>query len=319
MLMTFKTATRILTILALCLTLLGTNTAQAQMGIAVTVNDNVITHHDLNERLNLVLASSGLPNTPQTRAKLRPQILDALIEEQIQFQEAERLGITLPPEQLEAGFIEIAKNNKLTAPEFRAQLQKTGASLDSLMEQIEARLLWTEVFAKSLRARVNVSDTDINSALNRMKSSIGSTEYLLFEIFLPVTNPRNEAKTKQLAGEVLTDITQRKAPFAAVAKQISKSASAKNGGALGWVQGDQLDKALHKVVQTMQPKSLSLPIRSLSGYHILYLAAKRKITKDAIPPRAAVRNKIFMQRAERLSQNRLKSLKNQAYIDNRLQ
>ena len=69
--------------------------ALAQAGaqrIAAVVNDDVITTQDLIDRINLGIATSGLPNDDATRQRLAPQVLRGFIDEKLQLQEAKRLG-----------------------------------------------------------------------------------------------------------------------------------------------------------------------------------------------------------------------------------
>ena len=56
--------------------------------IAAVVNDDVITSGDLIDRINLGIATSGLPNDDNTRQRLAPQILRGFIDEKLQLQEA---------------------------------------------------------------------------------------------------------------------------------------------------------------------------------------------------------------------------------------
>src|SRR5690349_16568814 len=79
--------------------------------IAAVVNQDAISQTDVNDRMKLIIASSGLGDTPDTREKLRPQILNSLVEEQLKIQEAKRLEITVTPEEVEEGFASIAAQN----------------------------------------------------------------------------------------------------------------------------------------------------------------------------------------------------------------
>ena len=54
---------------AACLAMLGQG-ATAQQRIAAVVNDEVVTVQDLNERLDLVMFTSGVEDTPESRAGL---------------------------------------------------------------------------------------------------------------------------------------------------------------------------------------------------------------------------------------------------------
>lgn len=289
-----------------------------QAGIAIVVNDGAISYLDINNRMDLIIASSGLPNTADTREKLRPQIVNSLIEEQLQIQEAKRLGLSVDDVRIDAGFKDIAQSNKMTADQFEHLLRSKNVPVTTLRQQIKARLLWQEVFNASLRRHVRISNNDIDSYLQRLQSHIGQTEYLLSEIYLPVTQTSEEKSVKQLAQKVVRDISNKKAPFAAVAQQISKAPGAQAGGALGWVPGSQLDPDIHAVVKAMSPNTLSQPIRTLDGYHIFYLSNRRTISEDNIPTRDQVRNILTVERAERVGRNRLQSLRHAAFIDNRI-
>jgi peptidyl-prolyl cis-trans isomerase SurA len=64
------------------------------------VNDEVVSLQDLADRLELVLLTSGIPDTPQARSRLAPQVLRSLIEEALQLQEAARLNVTVDEQEI---------------------------------------------------------------------------------------------------------------------------------------------------------------------------------------------------------------------------
>ena len=100
--------------------------ASRSEGIAVVVNEDAITFSDLNDRLLLIIASSGLPNTPDTRQKLTPQVVNALIDEQIRMQEARRLDLEISQGEINEGFVKIAEQNQRDPQEFRSMIQQSG-------------------------------------------------------------------------------------------------------------------------------------------------------------------------------------------------
>src|SRR5690606_30469399 len=55
-------------------------------GIAAIVNDRVISSYDLDQRVKLVLLSSGIPNTPENISRIRGQVLRSLVDEFLQMQ-----------------------------------------------------------------------------------------------------------------------------------------------------------------------------------------------------------------------------------------
>src|SRR5687767_5693097 len=57
------------------------------MRIAAVVNDEIISVFDLVSRIRMVMMSSNIPDTPETRQKIAPQILRGLIDEKLELQE----------------------------------------------------------------------------------------------------------------------------------------------------------------------------------------------------------------------------------------
>src|SRR5579871_2210143 len=56
--------------------------------VAVVVNDDIISVHDLDQRLKLILLSSSLPDSVETRSRVMPQVIRRMIDERLELQEA---------------------------------------------------------------------------------------------------------------------------------------------------------------------------------------------------------------------------------------
>ena len=72
-----------LSLLAVCLTIPALPAVAGQEGIAIIVNQDAITNSDVADRMNLIAASTGMPPVPELMNKLRPQVIDMLVEEEI--------------------------------------------------------------------------------------------------------------------------------------------------------------------------------------------------------------------------------------------
>ena len=287
--------------------------------IAAVVNEDAITMSDVEDRMALLIASAGLPNTAEIKSKLSGQVIGSLIEEQIKMQEARRLEINVSPEEINSGFASIAQQNNFSAEQFAGMLQQGGINTKTLLNQIEAQIAWTKVVQAEIRPRITVSDKDVDDTLGRMKSSMGKAEYKVAEIFLPIDDPKLEGDTHQLATKLVSEISSNKAPFAKVAQQFSRAPGAEQGGDIGWVQQGQLADELDKTLQTMAPGSISQPIRSISGYHILSLRESRNISDATMPSREQIMTNIGTQRLEREQRRYYLDLKSASFIENRVQ
>ncbi|MAF97784.1 MAG: rotamase [Micavibrio sp.] len=287
-------------------------------GIAVVVNDGVVTASNVEDRLKLIMVSSGLPNTPEMRSQILPQVISGLVEEKIRIQEAEKDEISVTDGEINKGFETLAQQNNFSAEQFKAILARGGINIKTLHDQIRAQLAWSKLVQSKLRRQVSVSDTDVDAWLARYSNAIGKTEYLVSEIFLPVDDMKDESKLRGLAQSLRRDIAAGKASFFKVAQQFSKAAGAAQGGDLGWVQQGQISEEADQAIAKMSVNTLSQPVRSPAGFHLYLLRDKREITEENLPGRDQVRSIIGMQRLERIARRYLMDLKSSAFINNRM-
>lgn len=286
--------------------------------IAAIVNEDAISIQDLNERMQLIMASSGIPNKPEIREKLAPQIMNTLIEEQIMLQEAKKMELTVEPTEIEKGFATIAEQNKMKAEDFKKMIKKGGLSLRTLSRQIEAQISWAKVVQAKLRPRVTVTERDVDEVISNLGKGLGKTEYLLAEIFLPVDDAKSEGEARQLAQGLIKEMRSGRAIFSKLAQQFSKSAGSMNGGSLGWVPEGQLSPEMQSGLKNINKNQVSDPIRSSAGFHILLLRDKRTIAKENMPTREQAFNKLGTERLDRLQRGYLLDLKSSSFIDNRV-
>ncbi len=297
---------------------MGTAQAAQTETIAAVVNDDAITQSDVEERLRLVMVSSGMPNSDDIRARLTPQIINMLVDENLMLQEAARLKINVTPNDIEKGFAAIAQQNGIELEKFRAIMKQQNVPKRAMEYQIRAQMAWSQVVQEKIRPEIAVNDLEVDNMLERLRASIGKNEYLVGEIFLPIDNPAQEADVGQLAQKLTREMLQGKVPFPRVATQFSQSASAKRGGDMGWVQDGQLAPELEEVLARMNEGDLSEPIRTLSGYYVITLRKKRQIAEENIPSREELYHRMGTERLERAQRRHLLDLKSAAFIERRV-
>jgi len=248
--------------------------ALAPQRIAAVVNDDVVSMQDLTNRLHLVMVTSGIPDTEEARARLAPQVLRGLIEETLQLQEAERLGITVAEQEIEGALQNIAERNNLNVDELHAFLRENGVDPDTLARQLRAQIAWVKVVNRQVRPRVNVTVDQLELAVEEASRTRGEPEVLLSEIVLPVDNPAQEEAVARDAMRLVQTLREG-ASFESLARQVSVAASAEQGGDLGWVRASAMPDQLWNALDRMQPGDVSEPIRSNVGYHVFWLRDRR--------------------------------------------
>ena len=291
--------------------------AKKSFEIAATVNKDAISMSDVNDRISLVFASSGVRRTRDSVIKAQPQALNSLIDEQLRIQEAERQNLPVTDEEVTEGFVAMAAQNNMKPEQFDTVLKQQGIPKSTLLRKIKSQIAWRKIIKNVLRPQIDVTETDVRARLDRMKENIGKMEYKAFEIFLPVTNSKEEKPTKDLANKLISEIRAGSAPFSLVAAQFSKSASGPQGGGLGWVQEGQLPQELNTVLKSLSLKQVSSPIRGLSGFHILMILNKRTVSEDTLPSEEDILNAIGLERLDRLQQRYLSDIRSSTFIDRR--
>lgn len=142
-----------------------------EMGISLVVNDHMISDLQVKERMKLIMASSGIPNTPENRQKLLPQIENMLIDEALKRQAAEEGGIDVTPQEIEEGIGRIAQQNNFSVEQFQNVLKAQGIPRNTLEDQVRSEIAWGKYVQKELRPQVNVSDYDIDAELERLQEN----------------------------------------------------------------------------------------------------------------------------------------------------
>ena len=244
------------------------------MSIAAIVNEDIITVYDVQSRLALYLATSGLDDTPDVRRRLMPQVVNALIDEHLQTQEAKKDKVTVSDAEIRQSVDGIEQRNGLVAGAFRAMLAEHGVDVNTLYAQIEAQLDWVKVVRKELTSTTTIAPQEVEAVLTRLKANQGKPEHLLSEIVLPVGNGTSEETVRELAQRLVAQ-ARSGTPFPNLASQFSQSATAAVGGSLGWVVQGELEPEIDAVVARMEPNEISDPIRTATGYHIIQLQERR--------------------------------------------
>jgi len=242
--------------------------------IAAVVNDEVISVADLRSRLRMVMLSSNLADSPETRQRVAAQVLRTIVDEKLQMQEAKRQNITATDEEINKAFAQIEKQNNMQAGQLDQVLKSHGIERGALVDQLTASIVWTKLVRRLVSQTSVVSDEEIDYALKRAKETANEPQSRVAEIFLAVDSPQQDDDVRRLA-ERLTEQMRQGARFSAVAQQFSQSATAAVGGDIGWVRAEQLSPELGKAVAQLRPGELSPPIRTGAGYYLVLVLDRR--------------------------------------------
>ncbi len=261
--------------LAICLAAVPV-AAQDVQRIAAIINDDMVSEYDIELRLNLVLSATGASKNPEERRRLRQQILQGLVDEKLQVQEAVEKEITLETDEIDDGITQLGNQNNLTRQQFEDFLVSIQSDIATIRTRVEAELMWNELIGRQLATRLSISDSEVQGVLDRMQADAGKPEYDIGEIFLIVESPDQEAEVRRTAERLVSQI-QNGTSFAALANEFSDGATAAVGGNVGWVPEAQLLPEIADVLKIMRQGRITPPIRTAGGFYIIFLQNRRKI------------------------------------------
>lgn len=238
------------------------------------MNEEVISIFDVEQRLRILITSSGLPNTPEVQRRFAPQVLRGLIDEALQTQEAQRLNIQVNQREIDNAIARIENANGMPVGGFENFVRSYGISVGAAVDQIRANIAWQKLLSRTVIPTIEIGEEEIDAVIARIEANRGVTESRVAEILLPVDDPSDTADIRNLA-ERLVEQIRAGADFRAVAQQFSKSATAAAGGEIGWVQPGELGGELDAALSNLEPGEISEPLAVPEGFQILTLIEKR--------------------------------------------
>jgi peptidyl-prolyl cis-trans isomerase SurA len=239
------------TAFASCIMLTGPTVAQSNpFAPRLTVNERVISNYELEQRIQFL----KLLRTPGDIEKLA---LDGLIEDRLRVQEAERLEIALTPEQILTGMEEFASRANLTREQFLTAIAEVGIEPETYRDFVSAGLVWRDVVRAKFGSKTDVTETEIDRALEN-QGRINGVRVLLSELIIPAP-PGSEEEVLAQAQNLQSRINSE-AGFAEAARAFSAAPSAARGGRMDWLPLANLPAAIGPFVLALAPGQVSDPV-----------------------------------------------------------
>ncbi len=246
--------------------------------IAAVVNDGLVLKSELDAQMDavtkrLIEQKVELPS----QSILKQQVLDRLVLQEIETQQAKRVGLTVSDEQLNSALQEIAARNKIPFDQLPTALAAQGVDYKVYRESMRKELTLSGLRQRDVIARINVTPHEMEQYLARQQNAATNDEFNVSHILLSLpaaATPQQLDDISKKAQELVTR-AQKGEDFGQLAIANSNSQTALDGGALGWRKGSQLPQFILDMVTKMKPGDVSAPVRTPSGFHIVKLNERR--------------------------------------------
>ncbi len=236
--------------------------------VLVIVNEDVITQAEFDYRLKSVIQDfrTSEREVPQDLPK---QLLEGMISDMLQVQEAERRGIEINDQDLDRAIEVFAGQQEITVGQLKASLEQEGQSFELFRGSIRDSLVISRLTDFYAQRRVQVPAYEIETEMRVNNLDQDNSEYQLAHIL--IKNPEsNTGVATRVRDELVNGLSFQQAVLT-----YSEATDAQEGGVIGWRTEQQLPTIFAEAVKQMQVGEVSPVLTSGSGLHILKLLDRR--------------------------------------------
>lgn len=236
--------------------------------VLVIVNEDVITQSEFDYRYASLLQDLKRANK-QLPPDIKKQVLDSMVNDLMQVQEADRRGINIGDEELAQAIERFAGQQNITTDQLKESLTQNNQPFSLFRESVRDSMTISRFSEYYARSRVIVPDYEIDGVIAAENLNADNSEYNLAQILIknPDVNP-------DLASQIKAEIDDGLSFEDAVAK-YSESANASEGGVIGWRRSEQLPEVYLSAVKEMQIGQVSRVLTTPNGFHILKLLDRK--------------------------------------------
>ncbi|QFR49827.1 peptidylprolyl isomerase [Sulfurimonas lithotrophica] len=251
----------------------------------VTVNGKAITQQEVDSEL--MQATQGRFNQvpADKQQQLRSQVLEQLVAKELIFEDAKKTGV-------------------MESQDFKDEYAK-------VIERVKKELA-IQVWQKRELDKVNVSNKEVKKYYDDNKEEFDEKESVHARHILVKTE--NEAKdiVKQLKGLSGKNLENK---FIDLAKSKSTGPSGPKGGDLGYFAQGQMVPEFNKEVFSMKVGTISNPVKTQFGHHVIYLQDKKASkTRAFTEVKPFIEQRLKMEKFKSVMQTKMMALKNKATI-----
>ena len=157
--------------------------------------------------------------------------------------------------------------------EFKKYLEINKIDFQNVKKKIEIEALWNELIILKFKSKIKINKDEIkNNMINKKKKIMKS--YLLSEILFEISNSEDLSSKYS---KIKNTIHEKGFDNAALSYSIANTAS--NGGKIGWIEENTLNKKLGIILAKIKENEFTNPIPVPGGFLILKIIKIKETEK----------------------------------------
>jgi len=272
----------------------------------VRVNGVALMSDRLEAAIGAMLPQQSFHRSVSTArmSELRTQALDAMIDEELEYQSGVRLGIRPSAAAVDAALTTLKKT--FPSPQaFAEALRTSGATLAGARRELARSLTIERAAARQVTAHCSVTAVDAKRYFDQNRDRFVIPEQLHVYAITVGVEPSASSKTwadaRTRAQDVLRQI-RAGAAFDEVARKYSTDPSRTSGGDMGFIHRGSLSEPFEAATKGLPVGQTSDLVQTIYGFHIVRVGEIR-------PPRAKTYTEVEPTLAADLTATRCTAMK----------
>ncbi|SUZ99084.1 uncharacterized protein METZ01_LOCUS51938 [marine metagenome] len=243
--------------------------------IVAKVNADVITLMMLEDRVAVFLdkmKAAGSDVKQLKKNKLKKTVLDGMIAEKLQIQEAKKLGMVVAEEDLQKALDDIYATNNITREQFKNILISEGSNFDDYKKIIRDQILVSRMVQMQVGSAAAVGERSVRKYYRKNKKIFWVPEKMTLSHIMLIMGSDSSDKERKLQEKTAEEILRRIQAgenFFELAKKYSDDVSAHSGGQLGVVGRGMMLPEFEKAAFDLKVGEVSNIVKTVNGFHII--------------------------------------------------
>jgi peptidyl-prolyl cis-trans isomerase SurA len=242
-------------------------------GVAAVVDDGVVLKSQLADQIADVTQRAADQNMQlPPAAELEKQLLERLILTEVQLQRADRMGLRISDQMVNDSIGRIAEQNGAKFEDMPAILAADGIEYAKFRRDLREEITLEQLKRADVGNRIGYSERELQMCITDLEDNVAiNSDYNLSNITLSMPESASGVIIDETLAEADLIISRLNdgADFAALAIRYSDAQNALDGGALGWLKGEQLPTLYTDAVAEMESGAITDPIRAPNSFHIV--------------------------------------------------
>jgi hypothetical protein len=276
-----------------------TSFADDKAKIVAIIGNAVVTNIDVATRVDFLKKTQNLKDlSAADDMKLKQQVMQEIINEKLFTQEATKMGLSIPPDEVKQALEGMAQQSKLTLPQFMAELQLR--NIEAIVTgQVTSQMLWHKLVSYRIKPTVEVTNNEVMEVIehNSQDYQVSFKQILLEEGEKLESGLRDASATINSCQD-----------FDAVLLQFKQTVPEIITSPLS-----ELQPEIAKIVQSL-PVGKAVVAKTSSGMHFIALCSKDK-PLVVEQEQAKVKEVLLQRKLERAANKFLAELRKRYYIE----